>query len=414
MNLPPALRHYDFRLFWIGQALSGFGSQFTTVAMAWQIYDLTHSPVQLGLLGLARALPQMGLMLFGGLLADAVDRRRLLMVVQLLQLLVSAGLAVFTALGLMTPTVLFVAAALFAASTGLGNPARQAYVPNLVPREDLGSALAFNSTSQQVASIAGPAIGGVLIGIAGAAPCYAIDAASWLALLAALVMIRTRQPFGGRAAATISALGEGVRFLAGQRLLLTMLALDFSATFFAGPRALLPIFANDLYHVGPAGLGLLFGATSAGSVISASILGVRGQPRNVGRWVLVGIGAYGVFAMAFAYSPRVPFGFQLGLLLLACMGAGDTLNAVLRMTINQLMTPDELRGRVSAVSNLFTFGGPQLGQFESGVTAAWWGAEGAAFVGGVMTLLFVLGAAGVPSLRRFRVDQHGDPEPATP
>jgi MFS family permease len=408
--IPPALKHYDFRVFWSGQALSNFGSQFTTVAMAWQIYQLTNSPLAIGLLGLARALPQMGLLLFGGLLADAFDRRRLLMVVQLLQLCVSAFLAVLTVVGAITPGALLAAAALFAVCTGLGNPSRQAFVPNLVPREDLGSALAVNNTAGKLANVAGPAAGGVALAAAGATLCYTVDAVSWLAMLAALVMIRTRRPSNmGRPRIAFSALSEGLSFLRGQPVLLAMLALDFGASFFGGPNALLPIYARDLYHVGPQGLGILFGASSAGSFLAAAGLSVLGQPRDVGRWVLVGLTAYGLCAMAFAFSPRFPLGFAIGVVMLACMGCGDTFNAVIRTTVNQTLTPDELRGRVSSVSNIFTSGGPQLSQVESGVTAAWWGAEGAAFVGGLMTLMFVAAVAFTPGLWRFRLDRSTEP-----
>jgi MFS family permease len=404
--IPPALKHRDFRVFWSGLALSNFGSQFTTVAMAWQIYQLTNSPFAIGLLGLARALPQMGLLLFGGLLADAVDRRRLLMVMQLLQLAVSASLAVLTVLGAVTPGVLLVAAALFAVCTGLGNPSRQAFVPNLVPREDLGSALAVINTAGKLSNIAGPAAGGVALAAAGAALCYSVDAVSWLAMLAALMVIRAQRPSGmGRPGIAFSALREGLSFMRGQPVLLAMLALDFGAGFFGGPNALLPIYARDLYHVGPQGLGILFGASAAGSFLAAAGLSVTGQPRDAGRWVLAGLAAYGVCAMAFAFSPRFPFGFAIGVVMLACMGGGDTFNAVIRTTVNQTLTPDVLRGRVSSVSNIFTSGGPQLSQVESGVTAAWWGAEMAAFVGGLMTLVFVGAVALTPGLWRFRLDR---------
>jgi Major Facilitator Superfamily len=218
------------------------------------------------------------------------------------------------------------------------------------------------------------------------------------------VVIRThRQDRMGRPAIAFSALREGLGFMRGQPVILAMLALDFGAGFFGGPNALLPIYARDLYHVGPQGLGILFGASSAGSVLAAAGLAVSGQPRDAGRWVLAGLSAYGLCAMAFAFSPRFPFGFAIGVLMLACMGAGDTFNAVIRTTVNQLLTPDVLRGRVSSVSNIFTSGGPQLSQVESGITAAWWGAEMAAFVGGLMTLVFVGAIALTPGLWHFRL-----------
>jgi MFS family permease len=394
--VPSALRHRDYRVFWTGQALSSFGTQFTTVATAWQIYELTNSPLQIGLLGLARAIPQMGLLLLGGLLADAVDRRRLLMAVQILQFGVSTTLAGLTATGQISPTVLYGSVSLLAICTALGNPARQAIVPNLVPRSDLSNALAVNNSARQISSIAGPSLAGILLGVAGPAWCYATDALSWIVMLAALTLIQTRQE-DARGRVAWSALAEGLSFVRANRILMAMIGLDFGA-----PRALLPIFARDLFQVGPQGLGLLYTATSLGSFAAAAGLSVLGQPRAIGRWIVGGLACFGACAMGFAFTPQLSLGYPLALILLAGMGASDTMNAILRNTLNQLLTPDALRGRVTSVSSMFTSSGPQLGQVESGVTADWWGAEAAAGFGGAATVVIVAAVALISGLWSFQ------------
>src|SRR5712692_7618961 len=180
MPLPPALRHRDFRWLWLGLAASAIGSQFTTVAMAWQIYQLTNSPLQLGLLGLARALPQMAVTAFGGVLADRRDRRQIMMVCQVAQFCVSGSLVLLTVTGQMTPAMLYIASVLLALCTALETPSRAALVPSLVPPSELTSALALNSALRDVGAIGGPALAGILLTVSGPHLCYAFDAVSWL------------------------------------------------------------------------------------------------------------------------------------------------------------------------------------------------------------------------------------------
>jgi MFS family permease len=368
--------------------------------MAWQMYELTDSPLQLGLIGLARALPRMALVLVGGLLADAVDRRRLLLVTQAGQMSVSVGLVIATVAGVVTPIHLYVATGLLALFGALGMPARQAIVPNLVPRTELAGALALSSTQHNVGQILGPSLGGVLLAVSSPAWCYAVDAASWLATIVALQLIgRQLSEVGRRGQVSFSSLGDGLRFVRGQPVVLSLMALDFAATFFGGPRALLPVYARDILHVGAGGLGVLYAAIAVGSLLAAVGLSMVGQPDRAGRWVLLGIGAYALCVIGFAFSPV----FWLSVLLLAGMGAGDAVSSVLRGTVNQLVTPDELRGRVSSVNSIFSNGGPPLGQFESGLVADRWGAEVSVVSGGIATLLIVLAVAAVPAVRHFRL-----------
>jgi MFS family permease len=209
-----ALRHRDYAIYWSGSVVSLVGTQFTTVAMAWQIYELTNSPLQLGLLGLARGAPMLVLLLFGGVLADAVNRRHLLMATQIGQMCVSASLAVVTLVGWVSPAILYAASLFLALFSSLEQPARTAIIPNLVPRRDLTSALALGGTQRHVATIVGPSLAGLLLAHSGPTLCYAVDAVSWLAMLAALALMRPlTQVARGRGAVSMQALREGVEFV---------------------------------------------------------------------------------------------------------------------------------------------------------------------------------------------------------
>jgi MFS family permease len=302
--------------------------------------------------------------------------------------------------GVMDPLHLYVAAALLAIFGALGMPARQAFVPNLIPRRELAGALALNSTQHNVGQILGPSLGGIVLAVSGPAWCYAVDAISWLATIVALQLIRASlTATARRGQVSFGALGEGFRFVRSQPVVLSLMALDFAATFFGGPRALLPVYARDILHVGASGLGVLYAAIAVGSLIAALGLGLVGQPDRAGRWVLAGIGVYALCVIGFAFSPV----FWVSALLLAGMGAGDSISSVLRGTVNQLVTPDELRGRVSSVNSIFNSGGPPLGQFESGVVADLWSPEVSVLSGGLITLVIVLAVAAVPAVRDFRL-----------
>jgi MFS family permease len=395
-------RHRDFTVFWTGSFLSSMGTQFTTVAMAWQIYELTDSPLQIGLLGLARALPQIILLLVGGLLADAVDRRKLMICTQIGLFCVSTTLALLTYFGNASSQMLYGATMLLAIFTSLEQPSRQSIIPNLVPREQLGQALALQATQRYVPVIAGPSLAGVLLALSGPAACYTVDACSWLAMISALRMLRTKIPEGGGwKAVSLTSLREGWSFVWSHSVIFPLMLLDFSATFFGNARGLLPIFARDILFVGPTGLGLLYASRAVGSLMAAAAMAVLGPVRRGGRWIVIGIGIYGVATALFAGSNI----FWFSVIMLMLTGAGDTISSILRSTINQLSTPDELRGRMSSINSIFTSNGPQLGQFESGLVAAWLGAEASALTGGLATLI-ILAAVTVayPVVRRYRIN----------
>ncbi|HLY65268.1 MAG TPA: MFS transporter [Chloroflexota bacterium] len=393
--LPPPLRNRDFRRFYTGSMLSTFGTQFTTVAMAWQMYELTNSPLQVGLIGLTRAVPQIALAVFGGMLADVLDRRRLLISVQLISFVVSASLAALTFMGRMSPQLLLSASVLFALTSALETPSRQAVVPNIVPREDLSSAMALFNTQRGVAMIAGPSLAGVTLGFTGPAVCYCIDAISWFAMVTGVALIRKPLQVSS-AKPSLEAILAGARFVVSQQVILSFMILDFGATFFGSVNALLPIYARDILAVGPVGLGVLYAAISVGAVVTGIAMSLF-RIERAGKWVLIGVAIYGVCTMGFAASHLL----WLSVLMLAGTGAGNAVSAVLRQTSNQMLTPDNLRGRVSAFNSIFTQGGPQLGQFESGLVADLGGAPLSGVTGGLGCCLLVAGIALLPRVRSF-------------
>jgi MFS family permease len=396
-QLPPAFQHRDFALFWAGGLLSAFGSQFTTVAMGWQIYQLTDSAFQVGLIGLARALPQIALSLLGGVLADAIDRRRLLVVIQLGQCLVSATLAAATFTGLVSPALLYLSAAALAFGTALETPSRQAAVPNLVPPSDLSSAIALNTAQRSAAMVSGPALAGVALAAFGAGSCYAVDAVSWFAMLGAVLAIRSPLQAATRGGVSVRALTDGLEFVRRQHVVLSFMVLDFGATFFGSTTALLPIYARDILQVGPAGLGALYSASAVGALAATPFMSGASRVTRAGVWVPLGMMFYGACIVAFGLSRSFP----LSMILLAGTGAGNFFSSVLRGTTNQLLTPDPLRGRVAAVNSVFVMGGPQLGQFESGLVAGLTTPQISAVTGGLAAFVLA-GAIGLVSeVRRF-------------
>lgn len=404
------LRHRDFRLFWTGLLLSSIGSQFTTVAIAWQIYELTNSSLQIGLIGLSRAVPQIAIILFGGLLADAINRRQLIMCTQASLFVVSGTLALLTLAGKTVPLTLYLATVALALFTSLESPSRQAIVANLVPREDLPRALAMYSSQRYVAVIAGPSLAGLVLALFSSAACYTIDAISWLVMFTFLSLIRSPIPEGeGRTAVSLGSLHAGLRFVLGHAVIFPLLVMDFGANLFGSVRALLPIYARDILMVGPQGLGILYAASAIGALVGAAGLSFVGEIRRAGVWILIGVSIYATCIVLFAKSHI----FWLSVLFLIGSGVGDTISAVLRATINQLSTPDDLRGRMASINSIFTNSGPQLGQFEAGALAAVVGAELSAMTGGIVILLIVLVlTVGFPNVRDYRLRENYQEVPA--
>ncbi|MEK6322478.1 MAG: MFS transporter [Acidobacteriota bacterium] len=387
-----ALRHRDFRLLWIGQLISVTGSQMQLVAINWHVYLLTKSPLALGGVGLVRVLPIIFCSLVGGVVADAVDRKRLMLVSQSLMLISAALLAVMTASGLSSIWPIYVLTALASAAIAFDNPARQALLPTLVPLADFPNAVSLGILVFNSAMIVGPALAGVLLSVRGPALIYALNAATFVAVIVALLLMSAR----GRAEAEASvarinfgALREGLRFVWRTPIIVQTMTLDFIATFFASATALLPIFAAEILNVGARGLGLLAAAPGAGSIVAGLVMAKRGVMRKQGKAVLISVAAYGAATVGFGLSRW----FWLSLLMLAITGAADTVSTVLRQTIRQLVTPNHLRGRMTSVNMIFFMGGPQLGEFEAGALAALIGATLSVLTGGFGCLIAVAAAS---------------------
>jgi MFS family permease len=373
------------------------------VVMAWQIYELTNSPLQIGMIGLVRAVPQIFILLFGGLLADAMNRRKLMMTTQGSLFIVSGTLALLSFLGHVTPLTLYGVTVFLALFSSLESPSRQAIATNLVPAEDLPRALAISSTQRQIATILGPSLAGLVLAMAGPALCYTIDAVSWLVMLASLVLIRTQLPQrGGWRTITFDSLRAGFRFVWGHAVIFPFLMMDLGANIFGTVRSLFPIYARDILAVGPQGLGILYAASAAGALLGAFGFSLRGSTRRAGHWILMGVTIYGLCLLLFANSHI----FWLSILLLVGSGIGDTISAILRSTINQLSTPDDLRGRMASINSMFTNSGPQLGQFQAGALAALIGTEWAA-TSGALIILFIVAVLVVrfPHVRDYRIAQ---------
>ena len=395
--LPPVLRHRDYRNLLLGQVVSSTGTQMQQVAVVWQLYLFTRSPLALGLLGFFRIAPVVVFALGGGVVADAVDRRRLMLVTQALMASVSAVLAIATHLGVASPALLYGMVAVAGTAVAFDNPARQALVPLLVPMDELPRALSLTFTGWQVATIAGPAIGGALLAWRGVAPIYVIDAASFLAVIGALLAMRYRAP-PRQSPVGLGALREGLAFLRRTPIIRTTMLLDFFATFFGGSMLLMPIFADQLLRVGPRGLGLLYAAQPAGAAIAGAVLATRSLPRRQGAAVLWSVVAYGVAIAIFGLSRSFP----LSILALACAGAADTVSTVIRQTLRQVLTPDALRGRMGSINMIFFMGGPQLGEVEAGVVARAFTPRFSVASGGFLCIaVAALTALVAPSLRRY-------------
>lgn len=399
----PALRHRDYRNVWAALSLSQLGSQLQTATLAWQLYELTHDALLLGVLGVARVVPLVVFALSGGVVADAVDRRRLLMATQSTLLLVAATLSALTFTHRISPGAIYALAAVAGAALAFDAPARQALVAGLVPMEDLGNAMSLNATAFQLAAVFGPALAGLLIAARpgdGAAWSYALNAASFLLPIFALALLR-HTPATQPTKASFAAAIQGLRFVRGQPVLWGMMWVDAIATFFAGSLLLLPIYATELLHAGPRGYGLLVAAPSAGAALTAAAMALVPEVRRAGAVVLWSVGLYGASIAVFGVSRSFP----LSLALLALSGAADTVSMVIRQTVRNKLTPDALRGRMVSINMVFFIGGPQLGEAEAGAVAKAFGATFSVSSGGVACVLAALAAPFVvPALARYRSD----------
>ncbi len=406
-----ALAHRNYRLLWAGQLVSTAGSMMQNAAVLWQVallVDERSRPLALGLVGLFKFLAILVCALLSGVVADAFDRRRLMLVTTSLLTVLAALLAAVTFLGVEQPWPIYLLTALSSAVGTFDGSARQALIPALVPRLALPSAIALNTILFQAASSAGPALSGHVMARFGLGWVYVANAISFLAVLGALGAMRGVQPVpsGERARVSLHAALEGLRYVFRAPLIRSSMLLDFLATFFSSATALLPIFATDILHVGEEGYGYLVAAPAIGALLTSAVLAPL-APRILrrGKVLLASVLVYGAATALFGISRS----FWPMYLCLALTGAADTVSIVLRNIIRQVATPDHLRGRMISVNMIFFMGGPQLGELEAGVVAQRCGAVFSVVSGGVLCLASTLLVAWrEPQLRAYRREDPQD------
>ena len=395
----PRLGHAPFALFWSSRVLATLALQMQTVAVGWQLYSLTGSALDLGLVGLVQFVPTIVLTLIVGQVADRYDRRLVVVVCEVAQAGAGGVLALGSLGGWLTRDGILTLVAIIGAARAFENPARAAFVPRLVPLALLPRAIASVTSAGQTARIVGPALGGVLYTL-GPATVYAVVAALYVVGATLIAFVRDDQPARVPDEMTPASLFSGIAFIWRQRLLLGLMSLDLFAVLLGGATALLPIYARDILDTGPWGLGLLRAAPAVGALATSLVLTRHPVDRRAGPVLFAAVFVFGLATLVFGVSTSL----HLSLAALVVLGASDLLSVVIRQSLVQIRTPDGMRGRVSAVHSLFTGTSNQLGEFESGLLAALFGPVAAVLIGGVGTMaVAALWMQRFPELRRFRL-----------
>ena len=386
------LRQRDFGFFWLSLLFSAVGSQISTVAVAWQVYEITNSPFQLGLTGLFRALPVMILSLPGGVLADRMDRRKLLIVTQSLAALLALALGLLTSTDQVRVWHIYAVTFLSGAVGIFDAPARTAMIPALVSAEQLASAYALNITWRQIATLAGPFAGGVVIGALGISMAYYIDALSFLAVIICLAFMRRQvKPARDQKESLLQSVRAGFNFIRENSVILGLMSMDTCVQFFGAYRSMMPAFARDILGTGPAGLGALLGVPALGALAGSGIVLAAGNPRRKGRLIIGVTLLYTIGLVCFALSRSL----TLSLVIVFCLGLVDAVGETLRDTLVQLTTPDRMRGRVKSFDQVFMSAGTYMGHAQMGTAATFFGVPGAMILGGC------LGSAGVVLVAKY-------------
>ena len=402
-TLPAPLRYRDYRAYWVSRFLTTIAGQMLVIVIGWQVYDIARetrsqgdSAFLLGMIGLVQFVPMFALTLVVGVIADRVDRRHIARAAIALQFLCAALLAWLSLLHQVTLPALFLIAFLMGFGRAFAGPSLSALAPNLVPREILPAAIALSAISWQTGAVIGPPLGAFLYALDPASP-YIIAALLFFGALAGLFIIRPVPRPEPSPLTPWRSLVEGLGYVRHNRIVLGAISLDLFAVLLGGATAMLPVYARDVLHVGVEGLGPLRAAASAGAALTAVALAFRPVARRVGPVMFLCVGIFGTATIVFGLSTNL----WLSLTALAVLGAADMISVYIRSSLIQLHTPDEMRGRVSAVSGLFISASNELGEFESGVTAAWLGPVEAVVAGGVAAIgVTVLWAVKYPELRR--------------
>ena len=397
-----AFRYRDFRLFWASLFISNIGTWMQMTATTWLLYQLTSSPFQLGLNGVFRAAPALAVGLFSGTFADRYDRKRLLLWTQVILGLLALGLGVLDQSGNIQAWQIYLFTFISAMVGSFDGPARQALFPSLIPRAVLPNAVALNSLLWKGAALLGPSLGGIAISLMGTAGAFYINAASFLAVVVALMLMRTSSPAPEKSRRFLHETSQGFSYIVSQPIILGVMIMEGVSSVFGLDNAMLTIFANDIFRVGAHGFGFLLSSRGLGAVIGSSVYIGIGQRPPQGKILFVSAILYGLGFALFGLSPS----FWLALMLLAFVGATDTIWSAARGTILQLITPERFRGRVMGVFQLSNRGLHPLGQTETGLVVPILGAREATVLGGLLVSLVTLLTVGrVPSLAKFRWDE---------
>ncbi len=393
-----AFQYPNFRYYQAARFLAIAASEMQSVAVGWQVYEITKRPLDLGLVGLAQFLPGILLFLIAGHAADRIPRKRIILSCFAGFAICSSLLLAFTVHGLRSVEPIYIILVLIGIVRAFNGPAGQAFLPLLVPEEHFPNAVAWGSSFFQAATIFGPTIGGILYGLSGGPEIvYGVAAASFVIGVVLISFIRIASQQRPRGAANLSSVLAGFHYVFENKLVLGAISLDLFAVLLGGAVALLPVYAKEILRVGPWGLGILRSAPGVGAVIMAVIFAHRPLRRRAGATMLWCVAGFGVFTIVFGLSRNI----VVSLLALLLVGAFDMVSVIVRSTMVQLATPDEMRGRVSAVNMIFIGASNEFGQFESGITAQWFGTVPAVVIGGVGTLLVVATWAWMfPQLRR--------------
>jgi MFS family permease len=386
-----ALRIRDFVLFLSGRLFITLAIQIQAVVVGWQVYEITEDPLSLGLIGLAEAIPSIGISLYAGHVADIVSRKRIVLLSVVVLLLCSAALLYFTLDAgqfVLAHGALPIYGVIFLSGFARGfiSPANFAFMPQLIPRELYANAVTWTSTVWESASVAGPAVGGFIYGFFGISAAYAVDASLVLLSLISYGWVASRPvPAVTQEQGVVEKIKSGIRFVFHNKIILSAITLDLFAVLFGGAVALLPVFASDILEVGPQGLGLLRAAPGIGALLMAVYLTHRPVNRNVGRILLLCVAGFGFSMIGFAVSTS--FWLSMGLLLAS--GMFDCVSVIVRGTVIHTITPENMKGRVSAVNSMFVGSSNEIGAFESGVAARLLGVVPSVIFGGCMTLIVV-------------------------
>ena len=393
----PVFRNYLF-----GSFVSEIGNQMQVVAVAWQIYELTHNPAALGLIGLANFVPILVFSLVGGLTADKWDRKKLLIISQSTLGVVSFALFGLTAFRLITPWMIYLILILHSTASSFSLPARQAVLPSLVPKKIFFNAVSLFTLHYQTSLLVGPAIAGFLIAGFGVGSVYLFNVLSFLVFIVSVLMIKIPLNVGKeKIEFSVNSILDGVKFVLSTPILYSTMILDFLATFFGTATILMPVFAKDVLHVGPKGLGLLYSALAMGAVVGGLIIASlhHHQIKNQGKIIMASVILYGAATIGFGLSKNL----LLSLFFLGLVGFWDMVSTVIRNTVRQMITPDHLRGRMVSVMRIFFQGGPQLGDIEAGLLAAAVGGPVSVFIGGVGVIMITSFVAYFnPKLRNYQ------------